>query len=77
MTGSPLTISSLAIFVPILFVCVIHRGGDLTQVGEAVVFQPQTTETGLKGEYATQQGPIGSSSGIFQLKPREEMSHPF
>lgn len=54
-----------------------QRVGDLTQAGDAIVFHHHASGVGLKGGHATQQGPIDSFSGIFQLKLREERSHPF
>lgn len=68
------TASSLAMSIPVLFVSLGntgHRGEDLTQ---AIVFQTQITGVGSKGGHATQQGPIGSSAGIFQLILKEEWS---
>lgn len=75
-----LTSSSPAVWIPVLFVCLgntVHLGGDLTQAGEAIVFHPPTTGLGSVGGHQTQQGPVSSSSGIFQLKLREERSHSF
>lgn len=45
---------------------------DLTQAGEAIVFYPHTAGAGSKGGPETQEGSIDSTSGIFQLKLREE-----
>jgi len=77
--GALLAVSSLALSIPVLFVCLGNtglKGGDLTQAGEATVFHPQTTGDGSKGGHVTQRGPVGSSSGIFQPKLRMR-SHPF
>lgn len=60
VAGSLLTVSSLTLAIPVLFVCLGntgHKGGDLTQAGEATVFHTQTTEGGSKGG----RDPVGAS----------------